>query len=197
MSDLQKSSPSPSRWNRLGIRVFGLGLGGLLLAFLAGWFFLRGLPLSAPPQNSAPASQAQTQPNRNTPVSPPGVKPAPEESTAPLKSELEQVLSGIRDANFQKDLSQLLSHYSPNFPRLTQRARDISKSWKIYDYQKMEFEIGKVKLLSDNTAVARVTWEVEVQNINTRKSKKLSRIYLTRFVKESGRWRLEALEKAK
>jgi hypothetical protein len=61
----------------------------------------------------------------------------------------------------------------------------------------MQFEIGEVKLSGDNNAVARVTWEVEVQNINTRKYKKLSRTYLTRFVKESGHWRLKALEKAK
>ena len=44
------------------------------------------------------------------------------DSTAQLKSQLAQVLAGIKEANQKKDLSQLLSQYSPNFPQLQQRA---------------------------------------------------------------------------
>lgn len=193
MSDPQKSSPASFRGNRVGLRVSLLGLGFILLT-LAVWFFI-GMPLSAPSKNSALASQAQTPPETRDPVSSQVIEPVPDESTAPLTGELEQVLTGIRDANFHKDLSQLLSHYSPNFPRLTQRAQDIAKSWKIYDYRKMQFKIGEVQFSDDHNAVARVTWEIEVENISTRKYKKFSRIYLTRFIKESGHWRLKALEK--
>jgi hypothetical protein len=89
-----------------------------------------------------------------------------------------------------------LSHYSPNFPQLPQRAQSISKIWKTYDYPKMEFEIKEVRLLADNTALVRVTWNVEVQNISTQKNKNVSKTYLIRFVRESGQWRIKALDNA-
>ena len=68
------------------------------------------------------------------------------DSSAKLESQLAQVLDGIKEANQKKDLPQLLSHYSPNFPHLQQRAQNISKTWKIYDYPKMDFEITEVRL---------------------------------------------------
>ena len=95
------------------------------------------------------------------------------DSTAQLKSQLTQVLAGVKEANQKKDLPQLLRHYSPNFPKLRQRVQHISKAWKIYDYPKMDFEITEVNLLADQTAVARVTWDVEAHNISTRKNKTL------------------------
>ncbi|HEY9074268.1 MAG TPA: hypothetical protein VIN67_09075, partial [Desulfobaccales bacterium] len=86
-------------------------------------------------------------------------------------------------------------YYSPNFPQLPQRAQRISKDWKVYDYPEMEFEIKEVRLLADKTAVAKVIWNVEVQNISTRKIKNVSKTYQIRFVQESGQWRIKALDK--
>jgi hypothetical protein len=60
----------------------------------------------------------------------------------------------------------------------------------------MEFQIKEVRLLADNVALARVTWNVEAKNINTQKSKNFSRTYLIRFVRESGQWRIKSLENA-
>jgi hypothetical protein len=79
---------------------------------------------------------------------------------------------------------------------LTQRAQSISKTWKIYDYPKMEFTITELKVMADDTVEARVTWEVEAKNISTQKSQNISKAYWIKFVRESGHWRIKALDQA-
>jgi hypothetical protein len=197
MTDQQKSSQLPPRRKRLWIQGFGLGL-GLVLVGLLGWFFIRGTPSPPPTSHKGEkASETQAQSGQSVPAGPQVAAKVPAaEPTAVLKSQLEQVLSGIREANQEKNLSQLLSYYSPNFPQLTQRAQSISKTWKIYDYPKMEFTITELKVLADNTAAARVTWDVEAKNISTQKSQDISKTYLIRFVRESHHWRIKALDQA-
>jgi hypothetical protein len=194
MTDSQKSSDSPPRrkhfWTRGSVLVLGLALLGLLA-----WFFVRETP-SPPPSNkgeTVPQAQVLSEPGASADGQVPSVSA---DANALLKNQLEQVIAAIRDANQKKDLSQLLSHYSANFPQLTQRAQSISKNWKIYDYPKMGFEIKEIKRLADDTALARVTWEVEAINLSTQKSKNISKTYLIRFVRESGQWRIIALDNA-
>jgi len=177
-----------------------LGVGVVLIGFLV-WLFILQTPSSPPPiagekAAEVQAPQVEAQPGKGLPVGPAVTSQAPGDSSAVLKSELAQVLAGIKEANQKKALPQLLSHYSPNFPQLQQRVQNISKTWKIYDYPKMDFEITEVRLLDGKTAEARVTWKVEARNITTRKNKNFSKTYLMRFVRESGQWRIKALEKA-
>jgi hypothetical protein len=192
LTDQPESSHLQPKWKRFRLPGFLLGVGFVLIGFLA-WFFLSGTPSAPTSIKGEKAPPPQAQPDKNASAA---ASKVPAGSTAVLKSQLEQVVSGIRDANQKKDLSQLLSHYSSNFPQLPQRAQDISKTWRIYDYPKMEFEIKEARLLNENTAVARVTWNVEVQNISTLKNKNVSKTYLIRFVRESGQWRINALDKA-
>jgi hypothetical protein len=194
MNDSQKSSDSlPMRkhfWTRGFVLVFGLALLGFLV-----WFFVREMP-SPPAANqgeTVPQAQVLSEPSAPADRQVPSVSA---EANALLKNQLAQVIAEIQDANQKKDLSQLLSHYSANFPQLTQRAQSISKNWKIYDYPKMGFEIKEIKRLADDAALARVTWDVEAINISTQKSKNISKTYLIRFVRESGQWRINALENA-
>jgi hypothetical protein len=195
MTEHQKSSHSQPRWKNIWIHGFVLGVGVVLIGSLV-WFFIRGTPSSPPSNTGEKAAEAQVQPRKGAPAGPPVAPEVPAESTPTLKSQLEQVFSGIREANQKKDLSQLLSYYSPNFPQLPQRAQRISKTWKIYVYPKIEFEIAEVRLLADKTAEARVTWNVEARNISTLKNENISKTYLVRFVRESGQWRIKALHKA-
>ncbi|MGA9754616.1 MAG: hypothetical protein WBV23_05690 [Desulfobaccales bacterium] len=167
----------------------------MLIGFVV-WFFLTGTPSSPPSHQEAQPPPAQTQPDKGLPVSPPVPAQVPADPSALLKGQLAQVLAGIGAANQKKDLAQLLSYYSPNFPRLSQRAQHISASWKIYDYPKMDFQIKEISLLDDTTALARVNWNVEAQNLRTRQNKTIVKTYLIRFVRESGQWRVKALDKA-
>lgn len=194
MTDSQKSSYSLPMWKHFWTRGFVLVLGLALLGLLV-WVFVREAP--SPPiadkGETLPQAQVLSEPSAPADRQVPSVSA---EATDTLKNQLEQVITEIKDANQKKDLSQLLSHYSANFPQLTQRAQSISKNWKIYDYPKMAFEIKEIKRLADDTALARVTWDVEAVNINTLKSKNISKTYLIRFVRESGQWRIIALDNA-
>ena len=198
MSENQKSSYSPPRGKRVSISSFVL-VAVIVLIGLVTWFFMQGTP-SAPP--SLPGGKAaevqvphsQTQPVKELPVPSPAAPEVRAESTAPLETQLAQVLAGIREANQKKDLSQFLSHYSPNFPQLQQRVQQISKAWKIYDYPKMDFKITEIKLLANKMAQARVTWHVETKNITTLKNKTIVKTYVIKFSKESSQWRIISLQ---
>lgn len=181
-------------WNRAWVRSLMVGLGFLLIGFLV-WVSYRVI---SPIRKGWETKQVQTQPKQTALTSPqPQAAAPPESPTALLRSQLEQVIAGVREANQKKDLPQLLGHYSSNFPRLTQRAQSISKAWKIYDYPRMDFEVHEVRLLSDNKANARVTWHVEAKKLNASTTKSISNTYLINFVKESGQWRILAAEPAK
>jgi hypothetical protein len=200
MTEPQKSSHAQPRWKNIWMHGFVLGIGVMLIGSLV-WFFVRGTPSSPLSITGEKAAEVQSpqvgaQPAQGLPVGPAVTSQTPVDSTAVLKNELAQVLAGMKEANQKKDLPQLLSHYSPNFPQLQQRVQNISKTWKIYDYPKMDFEITAVRRLSGKTAEARVTWKVEARNITTLKNENISKTYLIRFARESGQWRIEALDKA-
>ena len=193
MADDQKSSDELLRRKPLWVRGIVLVFGFILISSLF-WYFLKGR-LYPPIHNQGESvPQAQSQPSPKAPTNYLVAPPAPEESTASLKGQLQKVISEIREANQKKDLSKLLSYYSPNFPGLTQRTQSISKVWKIYDYPQIEFNIEDIKLLPDNTVLARVKWAAEAKNIYTQKSNNVSKTYLVKFGKESGQWRIKSLE---
>ncbi len=184
------ASPGRRRYTSLWLGI------GLLLLGLVVWALLAKMPGSAPPggeTGQAPPLSASAEPKAA--AGPGSEQNLPAKPVAGLQKQLEQVLAGIKEANQKKDLSQLLSYYSPNFPQLPQRAQSISKDWKVYNYPRMEFQIKDLRLINDHTAEVRVTWNVEVQNISTRKMRNLTKTYQTRFVKESGQWRIKALDK--
>jgi len=193
MTDKPKSAPLQRRLKHLWLHGLGPGLGLVLVSLLL-WFFIQGRAFFSASEKGTEAPPVQAQPAPGPAAAPLAAK-APPAPTPALRSQLEQVLAGIREANRQRDLSLLLSYYSPNCPQLTQRAQSISKTWKIYNYPKMEFDIQEIKSLDDNTAVARVTWLVEAENISTMKRKDISRTYLITFARESGQWRISALDK--
>ena len=193
MSGLAKSTSPPPKRKRL--YVFLLGIGFLLTALLIGSWLIRPVRpvVYSPPERKTDQVQQGNVPDQSADAGTREVPKEPEGLPVDLKSQIEQVLAGIKGANQKKDLSQLLHYYSPNFPQLPQRAQSFSRYWNVYDYPMMEFKIIEVRLLSDNDAVAKVTWNVETQNISTKKIKKISKTYLTRFVKESGQWRIQAI----
>jgi hypothetical protein len=193
MTDDQKSSYEPPRGKSRWVRGIVLLLGLVLISSLF-WYFLKETPPSPVSHQGEQAPQAQTQPSQKAPPEHRVAPPGPEESAALLKGQLQQVLAEIKEANQKKDLSKLLSYYSPNFPGLTQRTQTISKVWKIYDYPNIEFNIEDIKLLPDSTALVRVKWDAEAKNISTQKSNNVSKTYLIMFGKESGQWRIKSLE---
>jgi hypothetical protein len=200
MTDHGKSSQVQPRRKHIWIRGFVIAVGVVLVGFFA-WFLITVTLFSSDSQKGetpppVPAPQAPPLPGATPSPEPPVASKAPVDAAVELQRQLAQVLTGIKEANQKKDLPQLLSHYSPNFPQLQQKTQNISKTWKTYDYVKMDFNLKEVRLLADQTAVARVTWNVETRNISTRRSKSVAKTYLIRFARESGQWRIRALDPA-
>jgi hypothetical protein len=200
MTNHGKLSQVEPRRKHIWIRGFVIAFGVVLVGFFA-WFLITVTLFTSDSQKGeaprqVPAPQAPPLPGTAPSPEPPVASKVPVDAAAALQSQLAQVLTGIKEANQKKDLPLLLSHYSPNFPQLQQKAQNISKNWKTYDYLKMDFHLKEVRLLADQTAVARVTWNVETLNISTRKNKSVAKTYLIRFARESGQWRIRALDPA-
>jgi hypothetical protein len=195
MTDNQTSPPPARKIKYPSVQVVMWGIAIVLTGLLI-WFFSGKMVQVSKPVKSKEAPPVTALSGQSVPGGLEVAPPPPAMSISTLQDQLEQVLIGIREANQKKDLAKMLSYYSPNFPRLTNRAQSISKTWKIYNYPNMEFDIQEVKPINDNKAVARVNWKVESQNISTKKSKIVSKTYMIKFVKESGNWRIEALDDA-
>jgi hypothetical protein len=169
----------------------GLILGGL--GFFA-YYFVLTIPYPSEINPSRPL--AEIQPEQILPGDLKVTPLVPSNSVANLETELFQVFDGIKETNQKKDLDQLLSFYSPNYPQLSQKAQSIKRSWKLFDYQDMAFKVQEIKQLTENNVLARVTWDVVVKNLETHKVKNISKTYQVTFVKESGQWHILGLKNA-
>jgi len=184
-------SPLLAHVKRLWIHGFLAGL-AVVLVILALWYFIWGWPLG-----SAPEGQEEAKPNISqapAPAAPPAA--TNDRSAVTLEEELEAVLAKLAKANRNKDLPQLLSLYDPAFPDLQQKTEEISRTWKIYDYRRLRFRIEDIRSQSPGNASAKVFWEAETRNRFTYEIKEVTKTYQVWFTKDSGQWRIKALEKA-
>lgn len=181
---------------RLWIHGFLAGL-AVVLIILAVSYFIWGWPLGAALEGQEEATVAQTPAAPPAPSSQvnPGPPAAAAETPATVKLELEAVLARLVEANRHKDLPSLLSLYDPAFPDLPQKAEEISRTWKIYDYQSLRFRIEEIQTQAPGKVTARVIWEADTRNRATQELKRISITYLAGFTNESGSWRILSLEK--
>jgi hypothetical protein len=183
---------------RVWLQGFLAGL-GVVVAISMVWVLVRGIPAPSTPQDSA-ATVFPPQAEQASKIS--AVPPITETSFPPsdtatvLKTHVEEVLARVKQANQNKNLAQLLILYSPTFPELSQKTQKIARSWETYNYPKMEFLIEELKPLTDSRVFARVTWDIQMEDLQTKNFKEVTRTYLVWFIKESGDWRIQSLKKA-
>jgi len=184
----------PSLMKRLWVHGFLVGL-GLVLAVLLAWWLLWGTPApsTTAEKEAVSASPAQQAP-KETRQDQPAIPAAPGDGAVLLKSQLNKVLAGIREANLKKDLAQVMGFYTPSFPHRRERADRISKSWELYDYLNLDFKIDEVKVLGPDLALTQVTWEIETRNRKTRSLNKVTKTYLVWLARDNGQWQIQALE---
>jgi hypothetical protein len=200
MTPSDNSSALQAHLKRLWVHGFLAGVGVLFILLLIS-YFIWGWPFATPegPEETKPAPpQALV-----APVTPPApaLETAPPASvpggaSATLEAELTGVLVKLEEANRKKDLQQLLSLYSPSFPDLPQKAREISRSWASYDYLSLNFKLTEIETPTPDSATARVTWNIKTRQRQTQKIKDTTKVYLVSFTCESGQWRIQSLEKA-
>ena len=172
----------------------------LVLIIVAAVFYIWGWPGASEEEAGPPPAISQTP---ETPTAPPAasVKPTPPPAAGikpseVLKIELTDLLSRMAEANKKKNLHLLLSVYAPSFPDLPQKAEEISRTWKAYDYASLHFRIEEVKSETPDNAFAKVIWEGQTRNRATRKTRTFTQTYLVWFSKDEGHWHINSLEKA-
>jgi ketosteroid isomerase-like protein len=192
------SSALQALLKRLWIHGFLAGVGVLCVLLLIS-YFIWGWPFatSEGPEEINP-TPPQTLVAPTTPATPVETPPPPGAAVGPpaaLKAELSSVLARLQAATQKRDLQQLLSLYSPSFPDLSQKAREISRSWASYDYLSLNFKLTEIKTPAPDNATALVTWTIKTREHQTQKIQDLTRVYLVSFTRESGQWRIKSLEK--
>lgn len=190
------SSALQAHLKRLWIHGFLAGI-GVLIGISLICYFIWGWPFATPEcpeETKATSSQGLVAPE--TP-SAPAFETPPQAVTAPatLEADLSGVLVKLGQANQKKDLQQLLSLYSPSFPHLPQKAKEISRSWASYDYLSLNFDLTELNCPAPDVASARVTWKIKTRQRRTQKTKETTKVYLVSFTWESGQWRIRSLEK--
>ncbi len=182
--------------------VLGLiGVLGIIIIILLIIVFSRTGPPPAPPapgpqaQAPAPPTPAPTTPAPTTPAptAPAPTAPAPAPA-ADLKDVLQNVLSGLRDAQLKKNINEFMTIYSESFPDYEQKRKDTLEAWKHYDYTNLVFTVDKVQTIDDNNVMAWVTWYLDIKNRDTQEVASAAQTFRVRFVKEGGNWRIRELK---
>jgi hypothetical protein len=166
-------APEPlRRWSSLNLVL--LGLAGIFILVLAVFIFTRD---SGPP-----------------PVTPPA--PAPEASipATDLQMELAHLLSTLRGAQINQDISLFMSCYAEALNGREEKRREALKAWEGFDFTAMFSYLEDVKSKGPEAAQARVTWDLQVQDKLSGEYITAIQIYRAEFVKEQGAWRIRALE---
>jgi hypothetical protein len=176
--------PSTSSETFLGIPSWIIGLlvgSGMMIITLLVLLFSRGV---SPPPAPAP----------NTSVAP---APAPTPTVAPLKVQLQNVLSTLRQAQMHKDIAKFMSLYSLSFPDLENKRANTLRSWKLYDFTNLVYTVDKIQTINPDNAVAWITWYIDTRDRRSQELSSSTQTYKVRFAREQGNWRIRALEEVK
>lgn len=112
----------------------------------------------------------------------------PSPGTEPPQAQLTQMLNRIRKAQLNKDINLFLSSFSPNFPELEEKRQKVLRTWKLYDFITMNFEIQDIHKQDNKTVSAKIYWQIEFKKQNTTEIKQLDKYYCVSFAKEGDQW---------
>lgn len=109
------------------------------------------------------------------------------------EEKVRHVLEQIRRAQLNKDINLFMKAYAPGFPNLSQKKGSVLKTWKHYNYLDLRFHITDMQHKDAQTVIARVSWDITLQDLQTRRTRNLVRNFIAEFSKCSGKWRLQEL----
>jgi hypothetical protein len=164
----------------------------LVLVLLVAYFLVLR---ETAPTGSVAASGSKSVPSSATIVSP-QVPPAQQSTQSHPIPELQKVtdlLDQVREAQLKKDIGLFLEAYSPSFPNLDKKKESILKTWEKYDYLDMHFTIENLQKLNANTIIAKVVWDITLEDVHSGKKSTLVRDYVVHFSHVSGKWLIQEL----
>jgi hypothetical protein len=144
-------------------------------------------PVSPPLEKSAPPAGVVVSPQ--VPPAQQVIKSIP----IPEWEAVTAILEQVRNAQLQKNIGQFLEAYSPTFPNLDKKKESILKTWEKYDYLDMRFSIENIQQPNANTIIAKVVWDITLEDVNSKKKSTLVRDYVVHFSHASGKWLIQEL----
>jgi len=103
------------------------------------------------------------------------------------------ILEQVREAQLKKNIGQFLQAYSPTFPNLDKKKESILKTWEKFDYLDMHFTIENIQKPNASTIIAKVVWDITLEDVNSKKKSTLVRDYVVHFSHASGKWLIQEL----
>lgn len=113
---------------------------------------------------------------------------------SPENENLLKLLNNIRDAHYKKDIHMFLQAYSPTFPQLEQKRDQALRSWRVYDFLDMQFQVTGVRQENEHTLVGLVNWTFKTLDRKNNTITTTSKAYDVKFTNESGRWLIQDIE---
>jgi len=111
----------------------------------------------------------------------------------PEREALLGVLRQIREAQLKKDINLFFQAYSPTFPDLRDKKEKILRTWQKYDYLDLQFNLHNIQQKNADTIIAKVSWDIKVQDNRTKNQKILAKDYIVHFSNASGKWLIQEL----
>jgi type II secretory pathway predicted ATPase ExeA len=108
---------------------------------------------------------------------------------------LKEVLTNMKKAHEEKDISKFMGCFAQTFPQRDKKYQSTLMIWKSYDLLNMIFTINDVKEIDSNSYMASVTWMYQARNRYSNEIEPYTQQYEIRFIKEEGQWGIESLNK--
>jgi hypothetical protein len=119
--------------------------------------------------------------------------PVPSSPPAPAEY-FPKLLNRIQEAQLKKDIDLFLSAYSPSFPEISKKREQTLQIWKDYDFLEIQYLIDDVQPKDSQNFLAKVTWKIKAQHLDSNKIKRFLKSYRVCFSKGSGEWLIQNIE---
>jgi hypothetical protein len=124
-----------------------------------------------------------------------GITPAPAVlPAATLEDQIKETLNNLREAQLKQDIILFMSCYSYIYPTLDKKRRDTQAYWHEFNFLGMDYTLDEVKPVGQDTALARVTWTMQVQSRRTQLIDTFMQSYEVGLAKELGKWRIRSIK---
>jgi hypothetical protein len=159
-------------------------------------------PAAAPAPPSAPAPAAPPAavtpaPSASPPAAAPLSTPAPPAPEPSLEDQVKETLNTLKEAQLKGDIILFMSCYSYVFPQLDRKRRETLGNWDDFPFLALDYTLEGVKSTGPDSALARVTWSMQVQSRKTRKISEFVQTYDVVLARELGKWRIYSLKEMK
>ena len=155
----------------------------------------KAVTTAAPTKPPAPAAKEPAAPVAPKPVTPPAAPPAATPAPeAALADQVRETLGNLRDAQLWNDIVLFMSCYSSLYPSLDKKRQQTLAYWKDFNYLDLNFILNDVKPLGPDSALARVTWTMQVENRKSQQVDSFTQVFEVGLAKELGNWRIRSIK---